>query len=276
MINKINTLFIVIFMLVLSACSSTSIDPHNKPFINTKETIKLYEDMTEKMVLKEIGQPLYVKSGDSNSNEIIWVYEVRTILVKSNIMNGEPNKFNQDQKHSTPHHKLQIVFKNGVVKSWGKLIEEEIKPEQITDVSVKKSKKSSGFFLLPKIGVGIHDEMDGLTLGGSLGFGPIGLDLTFMTDDGFAFMLFYEKKYRGFQIQGGLGLTRAEWWPEQTGNHLGYDRVERFGMGVRLGIAKEIKLSSYFVLRPAYEWNIGLSENKSGFSSISLSLGLRI
>ena len=96
-----------------------------------------------------------------------------------------------------------------------------------------------------------------------------------MTDDGFAFMIFYEKKYRDFQIQGGLGLTRAE-WREQSENEWYADRVERFGMGVRLGIAKEIKLSSYFVLRPAYEWNIGLSENKSGFSSISLSLGLRI
>ena len=274
MINKINTIFLVIFMFILSACSSI----YNKPFINTKETIKLHEDMSEKMVLKEIGQPLYVKSGNSDSDEIIWVYEVRTTLVKSNPMDGEPNKFNRDQKHSTPHHKLQIVFEKGVVKSWGKLVEKEIIPEQVADVSTKKSKKSLGFFLLPKIGVGMHDEMEGLTLGGSLGFGPIGLDLTFMTDDGFAFMLFYEKKYRGFQVQGGVGYTRSEWRENQESQWGGWDynTVNRFGMGVRLGIAKEIKLGSYFVLRPAYEWNIGLTENKSGFSSISLSLGLRI
>ena len=273
MINKINTLFIVIFMLVLSACSST----YNKPFINTKETIKLHEDMSKEMVLKEIGQPLYVKSGDSNSNEVIWVYEVRTIVVKSRGIDGEPNKFNRDQKHSTPHHKLQIVFENGVVKSWGKLVEEEIKPEQATDVSTKKSEKSTGFFLLPKLGIGIHDEMEGLTLGGSLGFGPIGLDFTFMTDDGFAFMLFYEKKYRGFQIQGGVGYTKSEWRDyHQYWEGSWSDDYHRDGIGARLGIAKEIRLGSHFVLRPAYEWNIGFREDKSGFSSISLSLGLRI
>ena len=53
------------------------------PFINSDETVQLQVGMTKSEVLDKIGNPLFVKSGVNNT--IIWIYEVRTIEVLSDI-----------------------------------------------------------------------------------------------------------------------------------------------------------------------------------------------
>ena len=122
MINRINTIVILIVIFLVSSCSSIS--THNKPFINTTETLKISEGMSRQQILMNVGQPYYVESGKDGS-EVVWVYEVRTILVKSDLATGQPNKSHQDQKHAGPHHKLQITFKNDKVTSWGPLEQEK-------------------------------------------------------------------------------------------------------------------------------------------------------
>ena len=74
--------------------------------------------------------------------------------------------------------------------------------------------------------------------------------------------------HRQFLIQGGIGWTTAWWWEE------GWDETggEASGLGLRLGVAYEKKIWSHFVIKPAYEWNLGFND-KSGFSGINLNLG---
>ena len=106
---KISILIVSAFLFLIGCAT------YNTPFINADETTKLSFGMTQKEVLETVGEPLYVASG--GDNKVTYVYEVRTILVKSKAETGEPNKFNSDQKHDSPHHKLQIIFKDGRVLS---------------------------------------------------------------------------------------------------------------------------------------------------------------
>ena len=64
--------------------------------------------------------PLFVESGDSKT--VVWVYEVRTIEVKSKYVNGEivPSKNSKETQHIDPIHRLALVFDlNGKLLSWG-------------------------------------------------------------------------------------------------------------------------------------------------------------
>ena len=51
----------------------------NTPYIDTDETLQLKYGMTKEDVLDTLGYPLYVEKGwpNKNSNEIVWVYELR-------------------------------------------------------------------------------------------------------------------------------------------------------------------------------------------------------
>ena len=94
---------------------------YNTPFINADETTHLEFGMTKNEVLNKLNKPLYVSYGDND--EIIWVYEVRTIEVKSNISDGtitpmkKANK-SSDERHASPIHKLSITFSQGKLTSW--------------------------------------------------------------------------------------------------------------------------------------------------------------
>lgn len=283
MVSKINSIILLIIVFIFSSCSSS----YNKPFINTDETIKLRENISEEMVLKEIGHPLYVKSGDLNSNEVIWVYEVRTILIKSDQLSGEPNKFYSNdfislkekeslfpsRKHSSPHHKLQITFENGKVKSWSKFIDKDTKSN---DEINNKDQKSKKFFFSPKWGFAEHNGFNQsiMGLGFSVGYGSISFEFSIFDDDdelAEALMIIYEKKYGNMFLQTGIGKTRADWdtngyGPWHYTHHRSESKAARFGFGY------EWKIRPRFILRPTIEINKPFESDKSGFTTLCLNV----
>lgn len=102
--------------LFLIGCTS-----FNAPFIDIDNTLKLHEGLTIEQTKSILGNPLVVKSGDSNSNEIIWIYEVRTIEVmsgKSSKGDPIPNKTHSITRHGDPIHYLTIHFIDNKVSSW--------------------------------------------------------------------------------------------------------------------------------------------------------------
>ena len=109
---------ILVSLIFIVACSMSK--NYNTPFINVDETKQFEFGMSQNDVLNKIGYPLFVESG--GNSEIVWVYEVRTISVLSNVMPTEvqPNKTNLQFKNNPPIHKLAVVFKNNELESWGK------------------------------------------------------------------------------------------------------------------------------------------------------------
>jgi outer membrane protein assembly factor BamE (lipoprotein component of BamABCDE complex) len=97
------------------------IKTYNTPFVDADETIRLEFEMTKDNVIEIFkSPPLFVESGDSKT--VVWVYEVRTIEVKSKYENGDvvPSKTSQDTQHVAPIHKLALVFDaDGKLLSWG-------------------------------------------------------------------------------------------------------------------------------------------------------------
>ena len=102
---------------------------YNTPFINADETTHLEFGMTKDEVLNKLNKPLYVSYGDKD--EIIWVYEVRTIKVQSTVITPTPIPFlgatikpmkkadkSSDERHASPIHKLSITFSQGKLTSW--------------------------------------------------------------------------------------------------------------------------------------------------------------
>ena len=157
--HPIKKIAIVVILYMLSGCATISKN-YNTPFINTDETITLEYGMKKSTVLNNLGYPLYVDRGDRSLKEIVWVYEVRTIEVKSDILMGgkiSVAKISVDTKHAGPIHRLELVFVDNRLSSWGPSDEEEEEDEQeeIADNSdseevVKKEKKIK-LFLMPKI-----------------------------------------------------------------------------------------------------------------------------
>ena len=85
--------------------------------------------MTKNEVLNKLNKPLYVSYGDKD--EIIWVYEVRTIKVQSTVITPTPIPFlgatitpmkkgknKSMERHASPIHKLSITFSQGKLTSW--------------------------------------------------------------------------------------------------------------------------------------------------------------
>ena len=129
----------------------------NTPFIDIDETIQLQEGLTIKETKEKLGAPLIVKSGINKSNEIIWIYEVRTIEVESKpdiipvIQVGGPNKTHAITQHDKPIHRLSITFVDSKVASWGTIEKEpvdddadkdEVEAEDDTKTSVEKDEES--------------------------------------------------------------------------------------------------------------------------------------
>ena len=110
---------IISFIIILFSCSTN----YNRPFINAEETIKLKFGMSQNEVIRILGNPLFVESG--GGSKISYVYEVRTILVKSNLTSGSPNKFHKEQKHDSPIHQIKLLFENGELKYWDMYNQEE-------------------------------------------------------------------------------------------------------------------------------------------------------
>ena len=108
-----NLLFLSIFFL---SCGANT---YNAPFVNAEETTKLTFGMSREEVVNVMSNPLFVSYGDDN--EIVWVYEVRTIEVNSIVTpNGQiiPQKSNLKTKHAIPLHRLALTFKNNKLSHW--------------------------------------------------------------------------------------------------------------------------------------------------------------
>ncbi len=110
-------IFMITSLLVLTSCVTNS---YNTPFINSEETIELDFGMSREEVKSTLNEPLFIAYGDNN--EIIWVYEVRTIEVKSKTSpTGQetiPSKTSKDTKHAGVLHKLALTFVNGKLAKW--------------------------------------------------------------------------------------------------------------------------------------------------------------
>ena len=121
-------------ILVLSVFLAVSQANWNNPYIDTDETIQLKYGMSKEDVLKYLGHPLYVEKGWPNKdlNEIIWIYEVRTIQVSSKknfSIGSEGGDFVKSSSSKRPDkkiHKLELSFKNGKLDYWKPLREKEL------------------------------------------------------------------------------------------------------------------------------------------------------
>ena len=118
MYNRILLVPLLLFFIV--GCSNKI---YNTPFINVDETINLEFGMSQSKVLEKLKEPLYVSYGDKD--EIIWVYEVRTIEVKSKVLVDKITviplkKANDpsDERHASPVHKLLLTFNKDKLSSW--------------------------------------------------------------------------------------------------------------------------------------------------------------
>ncbi len=118
---------ILVSLIFIFACATNN---YNTPFINVDETKQFEFGMSPDEVLKKIGYPLFVASG--GNGEVVWVYEVRTISVLSNVTPADvqPNKANSQFKNDPPIHKLAVVFRNDELKSWGKYNPESNEEEE--------------------------------------------------------------------------------------------------------------------------------------------------
>tara|TARA_Y100001970_G_scaffold247604_1_gene316449 strand:+ start:124 stop:474 length:351 start_codon:yes stop_codon:yes gene_type:complete len=109
--------YFIISIILFMGCATNA---YNTPFINADETVKLDFGMNRDEVLSILNEPLFVAYGDND--EIIWVYEVRTIQVNSQAQpNGttQPNKTSTKIKHDSPLHRLSLTFENGKLVKWG-------------------------------------------------------------------------------------------------------------------------------------------------------------
>ena len=118
MYNRIFIVHLLFFLIV--GCANKS---YNTPFINVDETINLKFGMTKDEVLKKLNEPLFVEYGDKKKT--IWVYEVRTIEIKSLILPDgttvipvKKSISKKDTRHSSPLNKISLVFENNKLISW--------------------------------------------------------------------------------------------------------------------------------------------------------------
>ena len=109
---------LIIMLFVLTGCATNT---YNVPYIDSKETVQLTVGMSKYDVLDILGNPLYVEMGDSDTEIILWVYEVRGSNVKSNLLPSgqmEVNKYHLDSRPTEPIHRLQLEFKANRLVKW--------------------------------------------------------------------------------------------------------------------------------------------------------------
>jgi len=98
----IQNISLMVLIVTFYSCSAAAVEVHqyeiddnskkyNTPFINSTETSKLDFGLSKVEVLDILGEPLFVANGNGSTKKIIWIYEVRTVLVESNIEKEESN-----------------------------------------------------------------------------------------------------------------------------------------------------------------------------------------
>ena len=123
---------IILAVIFMISCATTV---YNRPFINADETKQLEFFMSIDEVISTIGRPLFVESG--GNGQIIWIYEVRTIMVESDVNTSGiiPRKTHQNTKHGPAIHKLELMFNSGELISWN----EYIIPEKVRVVEIENN-----------------------------------------------------------------------------------------------------------------------------------------
>ena len=112
-------ILIILIILIVSSCTTKI---YNAPFVNSKEIVKLEFGMSKNKVLDVMPEPpLYVKNG--NSEVSVWVYNVRTIQVKSDKTSDGttiPVKASNKIKHQKEIDNLYLTFDiNDKLLAWG-------------------------------------------------------------------------------------------------------------------------------------------------------------
>jgi len=243
----------------------------NTPFIDTDETLELKYGMPKEDVLDVLGYPLYVEKGwpDGKSNEIIWIYEIRTTDVASNIStSGEVNvvKSSSSKKPNGVVHKLKLTFNNNKLNHWEPLVEDKVSgismlpmPSlDVASVAVAAASSKKPWSIHPKISMvseswevydydGEEDGGGGVRFGVNIGksmFGMnVGADISFGSGTGF--MLFVDKKMFGFHWIASIGTDVYDEYYEAVG-------------GFKIGVFKDISTFSVgleTMARSADHWN---------------------
>jgi len=157
-----------------------------------------------------------------------------------------------------------------------------------------QTKVSNKFFLLGKAGMGIHSKIDGDIFGGTIGYGNLGAEIMIMhgniNSQGSSFMLVYKKPYNQFNLQAGIGMTSVEWdesyyscnsslyttqYSCENNNKYwrnNYNHKWADGLALRLGIGYEFHIGKHFVIKPAFEMNLGFEAN-SAFNGMNVNIG---
>jgi len=209
--------------------------------------------MTKEDVLDTLGNPLYVEKGwpTEDSNEIIWIYEVRSIQVAYDVpFNGEI-KLVKDSFNKRPDkkiHKLRLTFNNGKLNHWEPIKEDKedksiISLENIDILnSITQVRSSSeSWTFRPKLSIikesydtfdnwngwnssSSHDLRMGIDISKDFYGINLGVDITFGSGNN-GLMLFIDKEILGFHVVAALGEDNDG---DSTGNF-------------KLGIFKDIK-----------------------------------
>ena len=101
------------------------------------------------------------------------------------------------------------------------------------------------------------------------------LAIDYMDMDGgsnYSVMLVYEKAYKRFLLQGGLGSLGGFWYGWNNARGV-LEYIDASGMGLRLGIGYEYKVGNNFTIKPAYEHNFSFDKQKLAFGGINLNFG---
>ena len=296
--NLIKSILLSLFIFNLALCSSIEgvnvpnislSGSYNNPFINTSETLKIEEGMSYSSIIENIGQPLYVKSGNGLSKEVIWVYEVRTILVESSI-SGDPNKSSNNSKHAGLHHKLQIIFVNGKVNSWGPLSESKLdqdsdnktvendnnegvdaKVEVDLKIDLKNKKNKSTFSIYGKLGPVLGEKFDAPTaLGIGLLYKNFGGELITSGGDEYGYVLsitgLYQKEFSNIVVQAKLGYNESQ-EPYSDDYWEDYEDSFKSGFSAALGVGYKFNVSKLF-LTPMLNLHFG------HYAALTLNVGI--
>jgi len=110
---------LLLIAIIITGCTTKV---YNEPFINSKEVVQLEFGMSKSDVLEIMPEPpLYVKGGDAVTS--VWVYNVRTIKVKSDKLSDGTliaNKNNSKIKHQKQIDNLFLTFDSaGELLAWG-------------------------------------------------------------------------------------------------------------------------------------------------------------
>ncbi len=175
--NDMKKYLLLTTLIFITTSCTTVVKNWNTPYIDTNETLQLYYGMPKDDVLSALGNPLYVKKGwpGGKTNEIVWVYEVRTQYVASDVASptGEITivKTPSSRKPNIPGfviHKLSITFKDGKLNHW-EALEEDKAPKSViskaesdtsTDIKTTTSTKKEGWSIQPKL-TRAFDNWDG-------------------------------------------------------------------------------------------------------------------